>query len=175
MPPRSVTSSSRASLPTSKRKVCCSSSATGRDPSAGRAADDPARAPVPLTEVPSADVGRTSTGFAEFDRVLGGGLVAGAVALALVALPRLGANTNYVEFFKPGNEVREGYRQLAELGLPQSSIDIAVALPEGSRFADLELVVEGTEDREPDLAVVEVFAEVFELALAGFVVRRVRR
>ena len=61
-----------------------------------------------------------------------------AVVAAVVALPRLEADTNYVKFFKPGNAVRADYEQLRGLGLPQSSLDITIKFPEGARFADFD-------------------------------------
>jgi predicted RND superfamily exporter protein len=91
-----------------------------------------------------------------------------AVAIAASALPRLGADTNYVEFFKPGSDVRQDYDQLVDIGLPQSSLDITITFPNGSRFADLErhrelLSFEGELARLPEVRRIESLSRIVRL------------
>lgn len=62
------------------------------EPSSRRAASITAAEPVPYPEVASVELVRTSTGLAEFDRVLGGGLVPGGVVLVGGA-PGVGKST----------------------------------------------------------------------------------
>src|SRR5207237_5088660 len=60
-----------------------------------QAADAPASwdsSPIPITEITGVETPRVSTGIAEFDRVLGGGVVAGALVL-LGGDPGVGKST----------------------------------------------------------------------------------
>ncbi len=62
----------------------------------GAAAEKPKRAARPVAEVAAEQTRRTATGIAEFDRVLGGGLVAGQVVL-LAGEPGVGKSTLLLE------------------------------------------------------------------------------
>lgn len=53
-------------------------------------------------------------------------------------LPRLKTDTDYVNFFRPGNQVRKDYAQLQSLALPSSYLSLIVDLPTGTRLADLD-------------------------------------
>jgi DNA repair protein RadA/Sms len=62
----------------------------------GGAAEKPKRAARPVTQVAAEETHRTATGIGEFDRVLGGGLVAGQVVL-LAGEPGVGKSTLLLE------------------------------------------------------------------------------
>ncbi len=96
----------------------------------------PASQPVPLAAIEARELGRIPTGIGEFDRVLGGGLVAGQVALIggdpgigkstllLQALASLGAQarTLYVTGEESAEQVALRARRLAlEAGSVQSA------------------------------------------------------
>ncbi|MBM6699770.1 DNA repair protein RadA [Bifidobacterium pullorum subsp. saeculare] len=66
---------------------------TARTTAAGAVADSAA---TPITEVGTDDVARLPTGFAEFDRVLGGGVVPGSVTL-VAGEPGIGKSTLLLE------------------------------------------------------------------------------
>ena len=63
---------------------------------AAMAGTDVASAATPITEVGADDAARLSTGFSEFDRVLGGGVVAGSVTL-IAGEPGIGKSTLLLE------------------------------------------------------------------------------
>ncbi len=87
--------------------------AIGRGSSAGRRGSssprNPSARPVPLREVKPPDVDRLRTGIAEFDRVLGGGLVPGSLVL-LGGSPGIGKST--LTAMALGNLGAEGRRVL---------------------------------------------------------------
>jgi hypothetical protein len=63
-------------------------------------------------------------------------LVLGAVPV-LAGLGRLEADTNYVEFFRPGSRVRSAYETAKRAGMAQSVLDVVVRTPGASDPGDL--------------------------------------
>ena len=70
-------------------------------------------------------------------RPLIAGLLLAAILGGALGVFRLQADTNYVEFFRRGSDVRQDYAQLGKIGLPQSNLIVTVRLPDGDRFADI--------------------------------------
>ncbi|PLS30724.1 DNA repair protein RadA [Bifidobacterium margollesii] len=72
---------------------------------------------TPITDVDSHDVSRVSTGFEEFDRVLGGGIVPGSVAL-IAGEPGIGKSTLLLE--TAGRVAQSADRQTGDGDEPQT-------------------------------------------------------
>ncbi len=64
---------------------------------------------------------------------LGSAMLFGAFGLVW-----LEADTNYVEFFRPGSDVRNDYAQLEELGMPASYLTLTLQLPEATRVSNYD-------------------------------------
>lgn len=132
--------------------------------------------PVPLTQVNGHDEDRFVTGLSEFDRVLGGGIVAGSVIL-LGGDPGIGKSTlmmqialllkNKVVLYITGEESLKQIKLRADR-LGQHS-DTVLLLPE----TNLELITEIIERGSPELIIVDSIQTMFrpdlESAAAGSV------
>jgi DNA repair protein RadA/Sms len=125
-----------------------------------------------LGEIEAADVARTPTGLPELDRVLGGGIVAGAVVLiggdpgigkstlllqALDALQRAGLPTLYVTGEESGAQVALRARRL---GLIDSQVPVLAEI-------QLERIVATLERERPAVAVIDSIQTVYTEQLAS--------
>ncbi|MFA5843780.1 MAG: DNA repair protein RadA [Coriobacteriia bacterium] len=136
---------------------------------------DPARVhaqPVPIDEVSSAQDERVATGIAEFDRVLGGGLVRGSVVL-IGGEPGIGKSTLLLQaadsLARRGGRViyvcgEESPRQIKlradRLGVSGKGVELLAEV-------DVTAVVSVVEDRRPDLVVVDSIQTASDPGLAG--------
>ena len=127
-------------------------SGRGRSPRKGSPAGG-ARAPVALSEVQAVDVDRLSTGSAEFDGVLGGGIVPGSILLiggspgigkstlmssTLASLEHAGHGTLYVSAEESAAQVRLRAERLGGAALSvrviaETSLDAVLATLEAER------------------------------------------
>ena len=125
-----------------------------------------------LSEIETNDVARTPTGQDELDRVLGGGMVAGAVVLiggdpgigkstlllqALDSLQRAGQRTLYVTGEESGAQVA---LRAQRLGLTGSRVQV---LPE----IQLEKILATLETERPDVAVIDSIQTVYSEQLTS--------
>ena len=125
-----------------------------------------------LGDIEAADVQRTPTGLPELDRVLGGGIVAGAVVLiggdpgigkstlllqALDALQRSGLPTLYVTGEESGAQVALRARRL---GLADSQVPVLAEI-------QLERIVATLERERPAVAVIDSIQTVYTEQLAS--------
>jgi DNA repair protein RadA/Sms len=125
-----------------------------------------------LGDIEAADVERTPTGLPELDRVLGGGIVAGAVVLiggdpgigkstlllqALDALQRAGLPTLYVTGEESGAQVALRARRL---GLIDSQVPVLAEI-------QLERIVATLERERPAVAVIDSIQTVYTEQLAS--------
>ncbi len=125
-----------------------------------------------LGDIEAADVARTPTGLPELDRVLGGGIVAGAVVLiggdpgigkstlllqALDALQRAGLPTLYVTGEESGAQVALRARRL---GLVDSQVPVLAEI-------QLERIVATLERERPAVAVIDSIQTVYTEQLAS--------
>lgn len=125
-----------------------------------------------LADIEAADVQRTPTGLAELDRVLGGGIVAGAVVLmggdpgigkstlllqALDALQRAGVPTLYVTGEESGAQVALRVRRL---GLADSQVPVLAEI-------QLERIVATLESERPAVAVIDSIQTVYTEQLSS--------
>jgi len=67
-------------------------------------------------------------------------LLAAALSVTMLVgaggLLQLEADTNYVNFFRPGSDVRQDYEQLEKIDMPSSYLTVTVQFPEQTLFAD---------------------------------------
>jgi DNA repair protein RadA/Sms len=125
----------------------------------GARATGPAASPVPLAEIEAREVERISTGLAELDRVLGGGLVAGQVTLIggdpgigkstllLQALAALGAKHKVL--YVSGEESAEQVALRARrLGVGTAGVGLLAEI-------QLERVLGALQAARPEVAVVD--------------------
>ncbi len=148
---------------------------------ASRAALHAAQPVVPLSAIEASDFERTPTGLDELDRVLGGGMVEGAVVLiggdpgigkstlllqALDALQRTGLSTLYVTGEESGAQVALRSRRL---GLEQSMVQVLAE-------TQLEKILATIEQTQPAIAVIDSIQTVYsdELSSAPGSVAQVR-
>ena len=125
-----------------------------------------------LGDIEAADVARTPTGLPELDRVLGGGIVAGAVVLiggdpgigkstlllqALDALQRAGLPTLYVTGEESGAQVALRARRL---GLVDSQVPVLAEI-------QLERILATLERERPAVAVIDSIQTVYTEQLAS--------
>ncbi|TSE35716.1 DNA repair protein RadA [Tepidimonas charontis] len=125
-----------------------------------------------LGDIKAADVQRTPTGLPELDRVLGGGIVAGAVVLiggdpgigkstlllqALDALQRAGLPTLYVSGEESGAQVALRARRL---GLADSQVPVLAEI-------QLERIVATLERERPAVAVIDSIQTVYTEQLSS--------
>ena len=122
-----------------------------------------------LADVEAQDVSRQATGIAEFDRVLGGGLVAGGVVL-IGGDPGIGKSTLLLQtvckvsqslksFYISGEESAQQIAMRAQrLGLDASQVDV---LPE----INLEKISQVLQQHKPDVVVIDSIQTVYSEAL----------
>ena len=125
-----------------------------------------------LADIEASDVARTPTGLEELDRVLGGGIVEGAVVLiggdpgigkstlllqALDALQRAGLNTLYVTGEESGAQVALRARRL---GVGQSQVSVLAEI-------QLENILAAIEQRQPAVAVIDSIQTIYSELLTS--------
>ena len=138
----------------------------------GRGALHAAQPVVPLSAIEASDFERTSTGIDELDRVLGGGIVEGAVVLiggdpgigkstlllqALDALQRRELSTLYVTGEESGAQVALRARRL---GLDGSMVSVLAE-------TQLEKILATLEHTQPAIAVIDSIQTVYSDALSS--------
>ena len=129
-----------------------------------------------LADIEAADVPRFSTGVGEFDRVLGGGFVAGGVVL-IGGDPGIGKSTLLLQSLASLPEDRSalyisGEESAAQIGLRAQRLAL---LEPGSKAADLKLLAEiqlekiqaAIEAEQPDVAVVDSIQTIYSEALTS--------
>ncbi|WP_024929838.1 DNA repair protein RadA [Methylophilus sp. OH31] len=122
-----------------------------------------------LAEVEAQDVSRQATGIAEFDRVLGGGLVAGGVVL-IGGDPGIGKSTLLLQtvckvsqslksFYISGEESAQQIAMRAQrLGLDASQVDVLAEI-------NLEKISQVLQQHKPDVVVIDSIQTVYSEAL----------
>jgi DNA repair protein RadA/Sms len=122
-----------------------------------------------LADVEAQDVSRQPTGIAEFDRVLGGGLVAGGVVL-IGGDPGIGKSTlllqtvcrvsqNIKAFYISGEESAQQIAMRAKrLGLDASQVDVLAEI-------NLEKISHVLQQHQPDIVVIDSIQTVYSEAL----------
>ena len=125
-----------------------------------------------LADIEASDVARTPTGLEELDRVLGGGIVEGAVVLiggdpgigkstlllqALDASQRAGLNTLYVTGEESGAQVALRARRL---GVGQSQVSVLAEI-------QLENILAAIEQRQPAVAVIDSIQTIYSELLTS--------
>lgn len=149
-----------------------SQGARNRYASASRPALNAAQAVTPIASMEASDFERTPTGLDELDRVLGGGMVEGAVVLiggdpgigkstlllqALDALQRSGLSTLYVTGEESGAQVALRSRRL---GLDQSMVNVLAE-------TQLEKTIATIEQTQPAIAVIDSIQTMYSEALSS--------
>lgn len=132
----------------------------------------PSAAVAALADIEANEVARTPTGHDELDRVLGGGIVEGAVILiggdpgigkstlllqALDALQRAGQSTLYVTGEESGAQVALRSRRL---GLPGSQVKVLAEI-------QLEKILATLQATQPDVAVIDSIQTVYSDQLSS--------
>jgi len=122
-----------------------------------------------LAEVEAQDVSRQATGIAEFDRVLGGGLVAGGVVL-IGGDPGIGKSTLLLQtvckvsqsikaFYISGEESAQQIAMRAQrLGLDAKQVDVLAEI-------NLEKISQILQQHQPDVVVIDSIQTVYSEAL----------
>ncbi|MDP8567732.1 DNA repair protein RadA [Methylophilus aquaticus] len=122
-----------------------------------------------LADVEAQDVSRQATGIAEFDRVLGGGLVAGGVVL-IGGDPGIGKSTLLLQtvckisqslksFYISGEESAQQIAMRAKrLGLNASQVDVLAEI-------NLEKISQVLQQHQPDLVIIDSIQTVYSEAL----------
>jgi len=122
-----------------------------------------------LAEVEAQDVSRQATGIAEFDRVLGGGLVAGGVVL-IGGDPGIGKSTLLLQtvckvsqsikaFYISGEESAQQIAMRAQrLGLDAKQVDVLAEI-------NLEKISQVLQQHQPDVVVIDSIQTVYSEAL----------
>ncbi|MBP6118169.1 MAG: DNA repair protein RadA [Giesbergeria sp.] len=146
--------------------------ARNRYAGASRPALNAAQAVAPLSSIEASDFERTPTGLDELDRVLGGGMVEGAVVLiggdpgigkstlllqALDALQRSGLSTLYVTGEESGAQVALRSRRL---GLDHSMVQVLAE-------TQLEKIIATIEQTQPAIAVIDSIQTMYSEALSS--------
>ena len=148
------------------------SSAGLRTSTAGVAPGKPAR---PVTEIPLSEVERTSTGIEEFDRVLGGGLVAGQCVL-LAGEPGVGKSTLLLEaadkFARASGKPRKvlyisGEESAEQIGIRARRIGVNADTLLIADETDLAVLLGHVEEVDPDLLIVDSVQTIASAELDG--------
>jgi len=128
--------------------------------------------PIPITEIPSVQEIRMPTTISELDRVLGGGLVPGAVFL-VGGLPGMGKSTLLLQ---TGARLAENGKRVFYISGEESLIQIKMRAERlGARAhtlfllseTDVDVVAETLRTEKPDLAIVDSVQTVFSEVLEG--------
>jgi DNA repair protein RadA/Sms len=132
----------------------------------------PASGLMPLSQIEASDFERTPTGLDELDRVLGGGMVEGAVVLiggdpgigkstlllqALDALQRSGEKTLYITGEESGAQVA---LRAQRLGLEGSQVQVLAE-------TELETMLSTLQTARPDIAVIDSIQTVYSSQLTS--------
>jgi len=136
------------------------SPARGRGGGAAKGRDVPAARPVPLGQVEAVEVGRLVTGIAEFDRVLGGGVVPGSLIL-LGGSPGIGKST--LTGMATANLLAAGHRVLyvsgeesvAQIRLRAERLGPAALEVPAVAESSLETVLATIEAERPEVCVID--------------------
>ncbi|MDP4666466.1 MAG: DNA repair protein RadA [Candidatus Nanopelagicales bacterium] len=148
------------------------SSAGLRTSTTGVAPGKPAR---PVKDIPLDEVERTSTGIEEFDRVLGGGLVAGQCVL-LAGEPGVGKSTLLLEaadkFARAGAKPRKvlyisGEESAEQIGIRARRIGVNAQTLLIADETDLAVLLGHVEDVDPDLLIVDSVQTIASAELDG--------
>ena len=148
------------------------SSAGLRTSTTGVAPGKPAR---PVNEIPLGEVERTSTGIEEFDRVLGGGLVAGQCVL-LAGEPGVGKSTLLLEaadkFARASGKPRKvlyisGEESAEQIGIRARRIGVNADTLLIADETDLAVLLGHVEDVDPDLLIVDSVQTIASAELDG--------
>ncbi len=148
------------------------SSAGLRTSTTGVAPGKPAR---PVKDIPLGEVERTSTGIEEFDRVLGGGLVAGQCVL-LAGEPGVGKSTLLLEaadkFARAGSKPRKvlyisGEESAEQIGIRARRIGVNAETLLIADETDLAVLLGHIEDVDPDLLIVDSVQTIASAELDG--------
>ena len=148
------------------------SSAGLRTSTTGVAPGRPAR---PVKEIPLGEVERTSTGIEEFDRVLGGGLVAGQCVL-VAGEPGVGKSTLLLEaadkFARAGSKPRKvlyisGEESAEQIGIRARRIGVNAETLLIADETDLAILLGHVEDVDPDLLIVDSVQTIASAELDG--------
>lgn len=148
------------------------SSAGLRTSTTGVAPGKPAR---PVKDIPLSEVERTSTGIEEFDRVLGGGLVAGQCVL-LAGEPGVGKSTLLLEaadkFARAGTKPRKvlyisGEESAEQIGIRARRIGVNADTLLIADETDLAVLLGHVEDVDPDLLIVDSVQTIASAELDG--------
>lgn len=148
------------------------SSAGLRTSTAGVAPGKPAR---PVQEIPLGEVERTSTGIEEFDRVLGGGLVAGQCVL-IAGEPGVGKSTLLLEaadkFARASGKPRKvlyisGEESAEQIGIRARRIGVNADTLLIADETDLAVLLGHVEDVDPDLLIVDSVQTIASAELDG--------
>ena len=120
--------------------------------------------PVPLEEVQVGQESRLQTGVAEFDRVMGGGIMQGSFTL-IAGDPGIGKSTLMTELgrFLPGRRILyvTGEESLRQVKLRAQRLGV-----EGGSFllfaeTNVEAIIAAVQEAEPDLMVIDSIQTVF--------------
>jgi len=148
------------------------SSAGLRTSTTGIAPGKPARA---VKDIPLGEVERTSTGIEEFDRVLGGGLVAGQCVL-LAGEPGVGKSTLLLEaadkFARASGKPRKvlyisGEESAEQIGIRARRIGVNADTLLVADETDLAVLLGHVEDVDPDLLIVDSVQTIASAELDG--------
>jgi DNA repair protein RadA/Sms len=137
-------------------------------PGAHRYAASAAPAPVPLAEIEAKELSRIPTGIGELDRALGGGLVAGQVAL-LGGDPGIGKSTLLLQALTasavPGNLYVSGEESAEQIAMRARRLGLDTAGVRLLAETQLERIVGTLESAKPRVAVVDSIQTVWSETL----------
>ncbi len=131
-------------------------------------------APVSLAKVKSSGISRSTTGLAEFDRVLGGGIVAGSAVL-LSGDPGIGKSTlllqvamNFAKkkkvLYVSGEESEGQIKIRAERIGKSSAVSDLLIFSNG----DIDQVINAAENTKPDLLIIDSIQTMSSVEFPGF-------
>jgi DNA repair protein RadA/Sms len=132
--------------------------------------------PQPINKVKSVSQNRVSTGFSEFDRVLGGGVVSGSVIL-LSGDPGIGKSTLLLQLaLKIANSGKKvlyitGEESESQVKLRAERILVGKAEPESLLIfstGNIDRAIEACEKEKPDLVIVDSIQTLASESFPGF-------
>jgi DNA repair protein RadA/Sms len=130
------------------------------------------RRPVSITQIPESNDKRIQTGIGEFDRVLGGGIVAGSVFL-VGGVPGMGKSTLLLqvvsELAKAGKNVLyvSGEESPGQIKMRAERLDVNSESLRLLAETDADAIASLIETEKPDLAVVDSIQTVYSTQLEG--------